>query len=184
MNGGMTHEEVSELLGAFALDAVEVDDDAAIREHLDTCVRCESEVAQFHEVAGLLANAGGDAPQHLWERIAEEVEVGAADGRGGPLGSGSTPDLPSVEKLLFRAPKAASERKRRASRLRSPSGKTGLRFVVPLGTAAALIVIAVLGLQVDHLNHRIGQLNAESANQGLAQAVQAALLDPQAKQIA
>jgi anti-sigma-K factor RskA len=150
----MTHEEASELLGAFALDAVDVDDDVAVREHLDSCVRCESEVAQFHEIAGLLANTGGDAPQHMWDRIAEQV--------------------------VFRAP-PAPERKIRWTMSRI--GRTGLRFVVPLGTAAALVVIAVLGLQVEHLNHRIGRVAALSANAGIAQEVQAALLDPQAKQI-
>ena len=59
MKGSMTHEAASELLGAFALDAVEVEDDVAIRAHLVSCARCQSELAQFHEVAGLLANAGG-----------------------------------------------------------------------------------------------------------------------------
>ena len=54
---------------------------------------------------------------------------------------------------------------------------------MPLGTAAALIVIAVLGLQIEHMNHRIGQLDAIAANQGLSQAVQAALLDPQARRV-
>ena len=192
MTGYMTHEEVSELLGAFALDAVEVDDDVAIREHLASCVRCESEVAQFHEVAGLLANTGGDAPQHLWDRIALEVGDGAA--AAAAAASARAPTLsptPVVE--LFSAPSSARTLPICALRPGLPAppapcrtrrwGQTGLRFVVPFATAAALIVIAVLGLQIERMNHRIGQLDAASANQGLAQALQAALLNPQAKQI-
>jgi anti-sigma-K factor RskA len=183
----MTHEEASELLGAFALDAVEADDVAAIREHLDSCMRCEREVAQFHEVAGLMANTGGNAPQHLWERIAEQVETvasetsgssGSSGSSGGPEQGGGDADDVSVVKM-FRPPPAGRTRSARSAGWRS----RGLRFVVPLGTAAALIVIAVLGLQIDHMNHRIGQLDAISADQGLSQAVQAALLDPQAKQV-
>ena len=54
---------------------------------------------------------------------------------------------------------------------------------MPLGTAAALIVIAVLGLRIDRMNQRIGQLDAVAANEGLSHQVQAALLNPQAKRI-
>ena len=43
-------------------------------------MRCQSELAQFHEVAGLLANAGGDAPQHVWDRIAEQVGTTGTQG--------------------------------------------------------------------------------------------------------
>jgi anti-sigma-K factor RskA len=179
----MTHEAASELLGAFALDAVELEDDSAIREHLVSCARCQSELAQFHEVAGLLANTGGNAPQHVWERIAEQMGDAGAQGGGGADGGKGDPngdhrnDRDTVGKL-FRSP--APDRKRRST---GWWGKKSLRFVVPLGTAAALIVITVLGLQIDRMNHRIGQLDAIAANQGLSQEVQAALLNPQAKRI-
>ncbi len=174
MSVRMTHEEASELLGAFALDAVEVEDGAAIREHLASCMRCESEVAQFHEVAGLMANTGGDAPQHLWDRIAEQVEAGGAE-RGGEG------EDDSVVPLLGRPPQ--SKPRSRSRSWSSAPWRRGMRFVIPIGTAAALLVIAVLGLQIEHMNNRIGQLDAISAKQGLTQAIQAALSDPQAKRV-
>ncbi len=62
MDRAMTHDEVAQLLGAFALDAVDGDEAGAIREHLVECPRCASEVAEHWEVTGLIANAGVDAP--------------------------------------------------------------------------------------------------------------------------
>ncbi len=199
MSGCMTHEEAAELLGAFALDAVEADDDVAIRDHLASCMRCESEVAQFHEVAGLLANAGGDAPQHLWDRIAAQVEAGLVeavsvdrisgvdggmDGRGGDEVDSRVTDgvqrrggnRSETSVNMFRSPAEPKQQTKDQWTRR-------MRFVLPLGTAAALVVIAVLGVQIEHMNHRIGQLDAIGAEQGLSQAVQAALLDPQARQV-
>ncbi len=71
---GPTEAEIEELLGAYALDALEPEEAALVEEHLRTCVRCSAEVARHHEVAGLMANSGGDAPGELWDRIAERLE--------------------------------------------------------------------------------------------------------------
>ena len=46
---------------------------AVIEEHLEGCVRCAVEVAQHHEVAGLLANSGGAPPASLWDGIAGQL---------------------------------------------------------------------------------------------------------------
>jgi hypothetical protein len=54
---------------------------------------------------------------------------------------------------------------------------------MPFATAAALVVIAVLGVQVAHLNDRVGKLDAISSSQGMSEAVQAALLDPKATRV-
>ena len=48
----MSHEEVADLLGAFALDAVDGRDKDAVRNHLDECPRCQAELSEYHEVAG------------------------------------------------------------------------------------------------------------------------------------
>ena len=67
------HREIQELLGAYALDAVDPDTAAMIDRHLETCLRCSIEVAEHHEVAGLLANSGGESPPELWDGIAERL---------------------------------------------------------------------------------------------------------------
>ena len=61
-----SHREIQELLGVYALDAVDPDTAAMVERHLGECVRCSMEVAQHHEVAGLLANSGGASPAALW----------------------------------------------------------------------------------------------------------------------
>ena len=75
----MTHDEISGLLGAYALDAVEGDERAAVEEHLLSCARCRAEVAEHREVAALLAHGGADAPDGLWDRIAGNLDDPRAD---------------------------------------------------------------------------------------------------------
>lgn len=73
----MNHEEVSELLGVYALDAVETEEAIAIEDHLRDCARCRAEVADHRETAALLAHASTDAPPALWDRIASSIEAPA-----------------------------------------------------------------------------------------------------------
>ena len=73
----MTHEEISELLGAYALDAVEPDEAAEIERHLRECPRCRAEVAEHRETAAFLAHAGADAPADVWDRIAGTIDAPA-----------------------------------------------------------------------------------------------------------
>lgn len=69
----MKHSEIDELLGAFALDALDSDEKLRIEDHLRECPRCRTEVANHRETAALLAPAAS-APDKLWERIAGALE--------------------------------------------------------------------------------------------------------------
>ena len=69
-----THDEIQELLGAYALDAVEADEREAIEAHLPTCPRCRAEVEEHLETAALLAAGGAPAPEGIWDRISESLE--------------------------------------------------------------------------------------------------------------
>lgn len=73
MARGMTHAEIQELLGAYALDSVESSEAAQVEAHLVACPRCASEVASHREVAAALAHAGSPAPEGLWDRIAGAI---------------------------------------------------------------------------------------------------------------
>ena len=54
MERELTHDEAAELLGAYALDAVEADERDAIEHHLNECPRCRAEVALTPDGTGFL----------------------------------------------------------------------------------------------------------------------------------
>jgi len=68
------HHDMQELLGAYALDAVDADEAAEIEFHLSSCPRCRSELAEHREVAALLGYAGAPAPAGVWDRIVASLE--------------------------------------------------------------------------------------------------------------
>jgi anti-sigma-K factor RskA len=66
--------EMDELLGAYALDAVSDDERRAVEEYLLANPRARAEVQSHREVATMLAWSGMDAPDGLWDRIASRLE--------------------------------------------------------------------------------------------------------------
>lgn len=67
------HDEFTDLLGAYALDAVDDDERAALDAHVRTCPWCSAEVAEHREVAAFLSQTGGVAPDGVWDRISAEI---------------------------------------------------------------------------------------------------------------
>lgn len=70
----MTHDEIQELLGAYALDAVEDPEAEAVELHLRSCPRCQAEVEAHRETAAWMAHGGASAPEGVWDRIADTLE--------------------------------------------------------------------------------------------------------------
>ncbi len=178
------HQEIQELLGVYALDAVEPETAAMVERHLAECVKCSVEVSQHHEVAGLLANSGGESPAGLWDGIAAQID-------------GSVP--PSWERLAARLEPGDGRSDRVLGSGGEPTGSdpdTDARStVVPIGNgrrnrwvlravslaaAAAAVIALVLGVQVHHLNK---QVSALQANPLLSAAEQSALRQPSTKQV-
>ncbi len=174
-----THEEIQELLGVYALDAVDPETAAMVERHLGECVRCSMEVAQHHEVAGLLANSGGASPAELWSGIAGRLD-------------GSAP--PSWERLAKRLEEEPA-RVAPVDEVTEPAAGTGAD-VIPIGSgsrrgrmavraalivgAAAAVAAVALGVRVDHLNHQVSALQGSTP---LTRAEQAALDAPATKQV-
>lgn len=74
MTAHLTHDEIRELLAAYALDAVDGDEAETIELHLRDCPRCRAEVADHRATAGALATGHEPAPAHLWDSIASTLE--------------------------------------------------------------------------------------------------------------
>jgi anti-sigma factor RsiW len=74
MERGLSHAELQDLLGAYALDAVDGEERELVELHLLDCPRCRAEVAEHRAVASFLASGGARAPEALWERIAGSLE--------------------------------------------------------------------------------------------------------------
>lgn len=179
----MGHTEIEELLGAYALDAVDPETAAAIEAHLDGCVRCSIEVGQHHEVTGLLANSGGTAPAGLWDGIAEQLggtsdqswdRLAARLDAPGSRDGGGTAD--GVDGAPVDADRAAPVVPIGAGRRRTRLMTTGAGLVA----AAAVVLALVLGLQVHHLH---SQVNALQASPQLSAAERAALASPTTRKI-
>lgn len=71
--------DLDELLGAYALDAVDDDERARVEDYLAINPRAAEEVRQHREVATMLAFTGMDAPDGVWARIENEIEASAPE---------------------------------------------------------------------------------------------------------
>ena len=166
----MTHAEIQELLGAYALDAVEPEEAQVVARHVEECPRCRDELAGHREVAGVLAYSGQEAPEGLWDRVVERIHDSSENGPGGEPATAAVPPAP--------VPLAGARRRTRRYGL-------GGRLVGGLA-AAAVAVVALLGVEVVRLQHRTdnisGQVTAMSG-QPTMRAVQLALAEPGARKV-
>jgi Anti-sigma-K factor rskA len=148
-----SHEELAELLGAYALDALDDTEGEreAVRLHVLECARCRAEVAEHREVAALLAHAGEPAPPAVWDRIAASIEGEAPPATRPVLQAvASPPPVPARTQRWWTRPVA------------------GL-------AAAAVVVIAALGWLAIDANQRLDDLEGD---RGVAAAMADALADP------
>ncbi|MDQ2725585.1 MAG: anti-sigma factor [Actinomycetota bacterium] len=149
-----SHDDLAELLGAYALDAVEPDEAELLDRHLETCPRCRAELRGHRETAALLGYIGGPAPMGLWDQIVASAQEPPPalrlEARTPPFvapGSAGDPAFPSPLDRPRR-------HRRRSLRVRT--------VAIAAGVAAA--VVAVLGLQVSRLDNRTTVLNNEVAS--------------------
>jgi hypothetical protein len=150
-------DAVADLLGVYALDALDPEEADLVRDHLQLCPRCAQEVDEHRESIVMLAGGGGPAPEQLWERIASSI--------GADAGPSSAPPPPRLAAAARRRPRRAKP-------------------IWAAAAAAAAAFAAVVGLQtarVDQLNHRVNQLATAARQTGGFQGLAAALVDPSAR---
>jgi anti-sigma factor RsiW len=152
-----THDDIAELLGVYALNAVDDDERDAIERHLDECPRCRAEVRDHREVAARLGYSGGAAPEGLWDRIASTLE-----------------ETPPPMRLSLPATEGAVVP---LARRRRPSSS---RVVAAAMSAAAAVVIGVLGVKVVQQEDELDRINVALEEDAMLSAANLALLDPAA----
>jgi anti-sigma factor RsiW len=153
----MSIPEIEELLGAYALDALDPDERAIVDQHLASCPRCQAELADHLEVAALLGNTGTPAPEAVWTRIAASLEEPPP-----ALRLAITPAAPPLGWSMVER----SSRARRVNR------------VLVGAVAAAVLVIVGLGAQIVHQERRIDDMAAAISAQGLQSDMVRAMSDP------
>jgi anti-sigma factor RsiW len=156
MSTNYTHEDIVELLGAFALDAVDVDERDVIEAHLAGCPRCRAEVEGHRETAALLAHSGERAPEGVWDRIAEALD-----------------EAPPAFDLTRLTP-------------RRPAHRTIPLRVAAVTMAVAAAVTLFLGVALGRNDDGLGRFDkvADAMEKTLvANAANAALVNPAAEQV-
>jgi anti-sigma factor RsiW len=150
----MTPDEFDELLGAYALDAVDGDERDALEAYLAANPRARDEVAQHREVASMLGYTGAPAPAGLWDKIVTALDDRApAPAPSAPLSPPFTPVIPG-DAVGAPAHGAATSRTRR-HRTNGSNRTLGMirrrQWALPVAgaIAAALVAFAVVSVRQD-----------------------------------
>ncbi|MBW3669393.1 MAG: anti-sigma factor [Actinobacteria bacterium] len=160
----MKHSEIESLLGAYALDAVDVDEADAVERHLRDCPRCRAEVEQHRETAAALAHGGADAPTGVWDRIAADID---------------TRDAPPPPQLGGETAAPTRVLHPGSGRARGP-----LSLVAMAAAVLAVVLVAGLGYRIVDQGRRIDRLAGSVQDDGVRQAALAARVDPAARPVA
>ncbi len=148
----MSHDEASDLLAVFALDAVDSDEHEEIEAHLAECPRCRAELDAHRDVAAALGNSVESLPEGLWSSIASRLVIGTNE---------DAPPMPTLLRTRTGDEVVGSFRTPRTARPKASRGR--LLSVASLAVAAAATAV-VLGVnlvdasnQVAHLQGAIGE---------------------------
>ena len=123
-----THPE--ELLEAFALDALEPEEEQAVLDHLEDCTQCSALVADYLETAAVLASTvqAASPPEQVRTRLLESIEP--------------TPE--PVIRPAAAAPNSARSYPRSWSRVFTVVGRRWNRVFMPVTALAAVAIAAFL----------------------------------------
>jgi anti-sigma-K factor RskA len=126
---------MDDLLGAYALDALDADDRARVDAYLAGSTDAQREIDELQETAAMLALApapGERAPADLWSRISDNI---------GPASTEGTTQTATVT--------AIDEHRRRRT-----------QWIIGSIAAAAAIIIVLLAVQVVHLRGQVDNLQS------------------------
>ena len=145
----MSHEEASELLGVYALDAVDGEELRELESHLAECPRCRSELDSLHEVAAAMGNSVEPLPDGLWSSIASRLPERQGEDEPPPM-----PHLVTETRSPFRA--APDTRRRRRLNTATTLGAVAV---------AAAAVAVVLGIGLVRADDKVSGLQSAAGRQ-------------------
>jgi anti-sigma-K factor RskA len=154
----ISHDEASDLLGAYALDAVDGEEHTELEAHLATCPRCRAELDGLREVAAALGNTVETPPEGLWSGIASRLPEREEQTEAPPM-----PALDPEGRSPFRTAAPASGRRRR---------NITVTTVVGIAVAAAAVA-AVLGIGLVRADNRVSNLQSAAVASGVTAALRA-----------
>ena len=160
MGRELSHEEAADLLGAYALDALDPAEHEGVDAHVRTCAACRAEVAEHREVAGLLTPGWAKPPPGVWQKIAASLE--------------------EVPPPLDLAPVIAMK-PREAAKGAAPRRRLGVG-IAAMVAAAAVAVIGFLGVRLVDDGPRVGSDDGSYALE-LQRSVNAAMAAPEARKV-
>ena len=176
--------EIEELLGVYALDAVDDDERRIVDRHLAECPRCRAELAGHLEVASWMAGGGSQAPEGVWERISgaleerpPEMRLSVADLDVARQARSTVPVATASDTPSAPAPRPAAE-------VVSLSSRRRVTQVLVGAVSVAAAVILVLGIVVARQENRIDEIGREVASVDMQRAAGQAMADPAATKVA
>ena len=175
MSTGPDMNPMDELLGAYALDAVDPDEREQVEAYLAGNPAARAEVDELRETAGWLTQSASEPPVELWDRIAADL---------GP--TPARPDAPELPVAQTRASTVAPASVGVASlddaRARS---RVVARWVTAVAGVAAAILIVVMGVQIVSQGDKVDRLQRSLASpDAVRRAAEAAKMAAGARQVA
>ncbi len=158
----MSHDEASELLGAYALDAVDGEELQQLEGHVATCPRCRTELDTLREVASALGHSVEPLPEGLWSSIVSRLPERPAEGE--------SPPMPRLVAQTAGSPTSPAPAR--------PAPRRHVRAAVAAIVAVAAALVAALAVGLVRADNRANDLQAQSARQADVSAVHAALATP------
>jgi hypothetical protein len=150
----LSTRELDDLLGPFALDAVDDDEREQIERYLRRSPRARALVAEYRETAAFLVDAGIEAPTELWDRIEQRLA--------------EAPPPEAAPEIVPLAPRRSVPARRVAA---------------AVAAAAAVVIVTLLAVKVVQQDDRISDLARDTERGGVLAAADAASRDPSATKV-
>lgn len=186
----MAHEltpgELDDLLGAYALDAVDEVEREQVERYLATNAEARVEVARYRETASMLAFAGADAPSGLWDSIVASLEADPPrlEVPTPPTWAEDLPPLRLPVAPVAQHPADAAAPQHAGSVVDLSARRRNRLARIGAGLAAAgLLVVGVLGAQVARQGRAVDRLAHAFDREEVAQAAAVARQSPDARTV-